>query len=110
MMVIIPLAVNECTPADFGMAPPTEEVTDPGDALPSDMLPGDVIPGDELPDLLPIAEVEAGGPAPKPLQMYPPNPVATTSLWVPTTISIAPDAKLMTVPDTVIAEPPGTRV
>jgi len=85
MMVTVPPAVYECTLADFGTATPTEEVTAPGDAIPGDMIPGDVFPGDVFPgDVLPVLLLAAAkddvGPAPKPLQMYPPNPVATTSL------------------------------
>ena len=75
MMMIMLLAVYDCTPADFRVATPVEGLTDPDDTL-----PGDVLPNDGLLDLLPTAEEEAVGPAPEPLQVYPPKPVAITSL------------------------------
>lgn len=49
---------------------------------------------------------------PNPPQIYPPKPDAlvSTCVEVPITISLAPVARLIGVPETVMAGPPGLRV
>lgn len=69
--------------------------------------------------LLSAAPVNAAGPVvvplavplpPNPLQMYPPSPIPSVTVFVLTTSAVPSSAKPSSVPETVIAGPPGESV